>query len=84
MEAFLPKLLIFLGLRRFGFEVYYGDVTRLDLLESARAAEAELLIITLGDHEKSMELVKLAQTILSTPGPAVSGISITLPKQQSR
>jgi len=48
-------------LRRFGFEVYYGDVTRLDLLESAGAAEAELLIITLGDHEKSMELVKMAQ-----------------------
>jgi glutathione-regulated potassium-efflux system protein KefB len=48
-------------LRRFGFEVYYGDVTRLDLLESAGAAEAELLIITLGDHEKSMELVKLVQ-----------------------
>lgn len=48
-------------LRRFGFEVYYGDVTRLDLLESAGAAEAELLIITLGDHEKSMELVQLAQ-----------------------
>ena len=48
-------------LRRFGFEVYYGDATRLDLLESAGAAEAELLIITLGDHEKSMELVKLAQ-----------------------
>jgi CPA2 family monovalent cation:H+ antiporter-2/glutathione-regulated potassium-efflux system ancillary protein KefC len=48
-------------LRRFGFEVYYGDVTRLDLLESAGAAEAELLIITLGDHEKSMELVELAQ-----------------------
>jgi CPA2 family monovalent cation:H+ antiporter-2/glutathione-regulated potassium-efflux system ancillary protein KefC len=48
-------------LRRFGFEVYYGDVTRLDLLESAGAAEAELLVITLGDHEKSMELVKLVQ-----------------------
>lgn len=49
-------------LRRFGFEVYYGDVTRLDLLESAGAAEAELLIITLGDHEKSMALVKLVKT----------------------
>ena len=48
-------------LRRFGFEVYYGDATRLDLLESAGAAEAELIIITLGDHEKSMELVKLVQ-----------------------
>lgn len=48
-------------LRRFGFEVYYGDVTRLDLLESAGAAEAELIIITLGDHDKSMELVQLIQ-----------------------
>jgi len=48
-------------LRRFGFEVYYGDATRLDLLESAGAADAELIIITLGDHEKSMELVKLVQ-----------------------
>lgn len=48
-------------LRRFGFEVYYGDVTRLDLLESAGVAEAELLVITLGDHEKSMALVKLVQ-----------------------
>ncbi|MGD8970360.1 MAG: monovalent cation:proton antiporter-2 (CPA2) family protein [Desulfobacterales bacterium] len=48
-------------LRRFGFEVYYGDATRLDLLESAGAAEAELIVSTLGDHEKSMELVKLVQ-----------------------
>jgi monovalent cation:proton antiporter-2 (CPA2) family protein len=48
-------------LRRFGFEVYYGDVTRLDLLESAGAGEAELLIITIGDHEKAIELVKLVQ-----------------------
>lgn len=48
-------------LRRFGFEVFYGDATRLDLLESAGAAEAELIIITLGDHEKSLELVKLIQ-----------------------
>jgi CPA2 family monovalent cation:H+ antiporter-2/glutathione-regulated potassium-efflux system ancillary protein KefC len=48
-------------LRRFGFEVFYGDATRLDLLESAGAAEAELIIITLGDHEKSLELVKLVQ-----------------------
>lgn len=48
-------------LRRFGFEVYYGDASRLDLLESAGAAEAELIIITLGDHEKSLELVELVQ-----------------------
>ena len=48
-------------LRRFGFEVYYGDATRLDLLESAGAAEAELIIITLGDHQKALALVELVQ-----------------------
>ena len=48
-------------LRRFGFEVYYGDVTRLDLLEAAGAAEAELLIITIGNLDKSMELVELVK-----------------------
>ena len=48
-------------LRKFGFEVYYGDITRLDLLEAAGADEAELLIITIGDLEKSRELVELAQ-----------------------
>jgi len=47
-------------LRKFGFEVYYGDITRLDLLEAAGAAEAELLIITIGDVEKAGALVKLA------------------------
>ncbi len=48
-------------LRRFGFEVYYGDITRLDLLEAAGAGEAELLIITIGDVEKARQLVKLAR-----------------------
>lgn len=47
-------------LRKFGFEVYYGDITRLDLLKAAGADEAELLIITIGDIEKSRELVELA------------------------
>ena len=47
-------------LRKFGFEVYYGDITRLDLLEAAGAAEAELLIIAIGDINKSRELVELA------------------------
>jgi len=47
-------------LRKFGFEVYYGDITRLDLLEAAGASEAELLIITIGDIDKSRELVELA------------------------
>jgi CPA2 family monovalent cation:H+ antiporter-2/glutathione-regulated potassium-efflux system ancillary protein KefC len=48
-------------LRRFGFEVYYGDITRLDLLAAAGAAEAELIVITIGDVEKARELVHLVQ-----------------------
>ena len=48
-------------LRKLGYEVYYGDTTRLDLLESAGAAEAELLIVTISDIEKSKHLVELAR-----------------------
>ncbi len=48
-------------LRKLGFEVYYGDATRLDLLASAGAAHAELLIITFGDTEPAKQLVELAK-----------------------
>lgn len=48
-------------LRKLGFEVFYGDATRLDLLESAGAANAELLVIALGDGEQAKSLVKLVQ-----------------------
>ena len=46
---------------KFGFEVYYGDSNRLDLLEAAGAAEADLLVITFGDVDKAMELVELVK-----------------------
>lgn len=48
-------------LRKFGFEVYYGDSTRLDLLEAAGAAEADVLVITIGHRAKLRQLVELAQ-----------------------
>jgi len=48
-------------LRRFGFEVYYGDMTRLDLLEAAGAAEAELIVVTIGDTEKVVTLIELTR-----------------------
>lgn len=48
-------------LRKLGFEVYYGDATRLDLLESAGASTAELLIVTLGDTQATKQLVELAR-----------------------
>jgi glutathione-regulated potassium-efflux system protein KefB len=48
-------------LRKFGFEVYYGDMTRLDLLEAAGAGEAELIVVTVGDVERVLTLVELVQ-----------------------
>ncbi|MCK7580396.1 MAG: NAD-binding protein [Chromatiales bacterium] len=44
-------------LRRFGFKVFYGDATRLDLLEAAGIARARLLVIALDDVDASLRLV---------------------------
>ncbi len=44
-------------LRRFGFRVFYGDATRTDLLASAGAAKAKLLVIAIDDVADSLELV---------------------------
>jgi glutathione-regulated potassium-efflux system ancillary protein KefC len=45
-------------LERFGFRVFYGDATRLDLLEAAGAARAKLLIVAIDDQEASETLVE--------------------------
>ncbi|GAA0835615.1 glutathione-regulated potassium-efflux system protein KefC [Marinomonas arenicola] len=47
-------------LRKLGIEVYYGDATRLDLLESAGAADAELLVVTFGNTDAAKHLIELA------------------------
>ena len=47
--------------RRIGFKVFYGDATRLDLLRSAGAAEAKILIIAIDDPEKSVQLAETVQ-----------------------
>jgi glutathione-regulated potassium-efflux system ancillary protein KefC len=44
-------------LRKFGFKVFYGDATRLDLLEAAGAAKARLLVVAIDDVEDSLALV---------------------------
>ena len=44
--------------RRFGSKAYYGDASNLELLESAGASKARLLIIALDDHDKALEMVK--------------------------
>ncbi|MEO6603802.1 MAG: glutathione-regulated potassium-efflux system protein KefC [Polyangiaceae bacterium] len=48
-------------LRKFGFRVFYGDATRLDLLQSAGAAHAKLLVIALDDVNASIKLAEIAQ-----------------------
>ncbi len=48
-------------LRGFGFKVFYGDATRLDLLRTAGADRAELLIIAIDNREKILELAETAQ-----------------------
>jgi glutathione-regulated potassium-efflux system ancillary protein KefC len=44
-------------LRKFGFRVYYGDATRLDLLEAAGANRAELLVVAIDEPAASIRLV---------------------------
>jgi monovalent cation:proton antiporter-2 (CPA2) family protein len=48
-------------LRKFGFKGYYGDATRLDLLRSAGAGKAKLLVVAVDDVETSLEIVRLAR-----------------------
>jgi len=49
-------------LRKFGMKVFYGDATRADLLESAGAGKAEVLINAIDDPEASLQLTALVQT----------------------
>jgi len=43
-------------LRRFGYQVFYGDATRLDLLEAAGAGKARLLVNAIDDMDASLAL----------------------------
>jgi len=47
--------------RRFGYRVFYGDATRLDLLRTAGAAEAKILVVAVDDVQQSLALVDLVQ-----------------------
>ncbi|NMP27711.1 glutathione-regulated potassium-efflux system protein KefC [Rahnella sp. SAP-1] len=48
-------------LRKFGTKVFYGDATRVDLLESAGAAQAKVLINAIDDVEANLALTRLAK-----------------------
>jgi monovalent cation:proton antiporter-2 (CPA2) family protein len=46
--------------RRFGNRLYYGDASRLDMLRSAGAQQARLLVIAVDDVEASVRIAELA------------------------
>ncbi|SNY68926.1 glutathione-regulated potassium-efflux system protein KefC [Enterobacter sp. CC120223-11] len=48
-------------LRKFDMKVFYGDATRVDMLESAGAARAEVLINAIDDPKTNLELTELAK-----------------------
>jgi glutathione-regulated potassium-efflux system ancillary protein KefC len=48
--------------RKFGFRVFYGDATRLDLLHAAGAERAAYLIITLDDPGATTALARTAKS----------------------
>lgn len=49
------------SLRELGFRVFYGDATRLDLLRTAGAATARVLVVAVDDIEQSLTIVDLAR-----------------------
>ena len=49
------------SVRAFGFRVHYGDATRLDLLRTAGAAHAKVIVVAVDDVEQSLKIVDLVQ-----------------------
>jgi len=47
--------------RTFGSRVFYGDATRLDLLRTAGAAQAKILVVAVDDVDQSLAIVDLAR-----------------------
>lgn len=47
--------------RKFGYRVFYGDATRLDLLRTAGAARAKVLVVAVDDVAQSLAIVDLAR-----------------------
>jgi glutathione-regulated potassium-efflux system ancillary protein KefC len=49
-------------LRRFGWQVFYGDAGRLDLLRTAGAAEAKVFVLAIDDVAQSVAVAELVRT----------------------
>ncbi|MGI9484117.1 MAG: monovalent cation:proton antiporter-2 (CPA2) family protein [Hyphomicrobiales bacterium] len=48
-------------LRKFGWKVFYGDATRPDLLEAAGCADAKVLVVTINDSDRALEIAEMAR-----------------------
>ncbi len=49
------------SVRRFGWPAFYGDATRLDLLRTAGAAQARVIVVAIDDVEQSLKVVDLVK-----------------------
>lgn len=47
--------------RAFGYQVFYGDASRLDLLRVAGAGQARVLVVAVDDRDQSLAIVRLAR-----------------------
>jgi len=48
-------------IRRLGMKVFYGDATRLELLEAAGAGKAKLFVIAIDDEDRSVALAEVVK-----------------------
>ena len=48
-------------MRKYGYKVYYGDATQLELLRSAGAEHAKSIVITSNEPEDTLKIVHLCQ-----------------------
>lgn len=48
-------------MRQYGYKVYYGDATQLDLLRAAGADNAKSIVVAFNDPEDAMKVVQLCQ-----------------------
>jgi glutathione-regulated potassium-efflux system ancillary protein KefC len=49
------------ALRKFGWPVFYGDATRLDLMRNAGAENARVLVLAIDDVQQSVECAKMVR-----------------------
>ncbi len=43
-------------LRKYGFKLYYGDITRPEMLEAAGVKEAKLLVLTMAEYDEALKI----------------------------